>query len=119
MVGFFLNFIIFFSFLRKSMPKSATSKKMKLPTGDSERFASTTISNFAYFYISFYSVCLYIFFNSVGRQILTKRPGADDDVSDADAEDITSLYKNPDAMSRHQKLGDGCFNSLFNSRDAA
>ena len=53
--------------------------------------------------------------NSVGRQILTKRPGADDDVSDADAEDITSLYKNPDAMSRYQKQGDGCFNSLFSN----
>jgi transglutaminase 1 len=45
--------------------------------------------------------------------ILTKRPGADDDVSDADAEDITSLYKNPDGMSRYQKHGDGCFNSHF------
>ncbi|XP_059353228.1 hemocyte protein-glutamine gamma-glutamyltransferase-like isoform X1 [Daphnia carinata] len=50
----------------------------------------------------------------VGRMILTKRPGADDDVSDADAEDITSLYKNPDGMSRYQKQGDGCFNSHFN-----
>ncbi|EFX83535.1 hypothetical protein DAPPUDRAFT_301901 [Daphnia pulex] len=50
----------------------------------------------------------------VGRMILTKRPGADDDVSDADAEDISSLYKNPDGMSRYQKQGDGCFNSLFN-----
>ncbi len=43
--------------------------------------------------------------------ILTKRPGADDDVSDADAEDITSLYKNPDGMSRYQKQGD--FNYHF------
>ncbi|KAK4036206.1 hemocyte protein-glutamine gamma-glutamyltransferase [Daphnia magna] len=50
----------------------------------------------------------------VGRMILTKRPGADDDVSDADAEDITSLYKNPDGMSRYQKQGDGCFSSHFN-----
>ncbi|XP_046646771.1 hemocyte protein-glutamine gamma-glutamyltransferase-like [Daphnia pulicaria] len=48
----------------------------------------------------------------VGRMILTKRPGADDDVSDADAEDITSLYKNPDGMSRYQKQGD--FNYHFN-----
>lgn len=47
--------------------------------------------------------------------ILTKRPGADDDVSDADAEDISSLYKNPDGMSRYQKQGDGCFNSLFSN----
>ena len=51
---------------------------------------------------------------SVGRLILTKRPGTDDDVSDADVEDITSLYKNPDAMSRqYQRQNDGCFNSLF------
>ncbi|XP_045033686.1 hemocyte protein-glutamine gamma-glutamyltransferase isoform X1 [Daphnia magna] len=50
----------------------------------------------------------------VGRMILTKRPGADDDVSDADAEDISSLYKSPDGISRYQKQGDGCFNSLFN-----
>lgn len=39
----------------------------------------------------------------VGRQILTKRPGADDDVGDADVEDVTSLYKNPESISRHQK----------------
>ncbi len=45
--------------------------------------------------------------------ILTKRPGADDDVSDADAEDITSLYKNPDGMSRYQKQGD--FNYHFSN----
>ena len=50
----------------------------------------------------------------VGRMILTKRPGADDDVSDADAEDITSLYKNPDGMSRYQKQGD--FNYHFSNR---
>jgi hypothetical protein len=54
-------------------------------------------------------------FHRVGRMILTKRPGADDDVSDADAEDISSLYKNPDGMSRYQKQGDGCFNSLFSN----
>ncbi|EFX71341.1 hypothetical protein DAPPUDRAFT_111732 [Daphnia pulex] len=47
----------------------------------------------------------------VGRMILTKRPGADDDASDADAEDITSLYNNPDGMSRYQKQGD--FNYHF------
>ncbi|EFX87396.1 hypothetical protein DAPPUDRAFT_44050 [Daphnia pulex] len=40
----------------------------------------------------------------VGRMILTKRPGADDDVSDADAEDITSLYKNPDGISAAERV---------------
>jgi hypothetical protein len=45
--------------------------------------------------------------------ILPKRPGADDEVSDADGESTklifvsisarTSLYKNPDGMSRYQK----------------
>lgn len=51
----------------------------------------------------------------VGRQILTKRAGADDDVADSDMEDITALYKNPEGLARHQnKSGDGCFNSLFN-----
>lgn len=49
----------------------------------------------------------------VGRMILTKRPGADDDVSDADAEDITSLYKNPDGMSRYQNKSD--FNYHFSN----
>lgn len=58
------------------------------------------------------------FVRSVGRQILTKRPGADDDVSDGDAEDITSLYKNPEALSRQQKQGEGCFNTLFSNRDS-
>ena len=52
---------------------------------------------------------------SVGRQILTKRAGADDDVADADMEDITSLYKNTEGLARHQKQGDGCFNSLFST----
>ena len=51
-------------------------------------------------------------FFSVGRQILTKRAGADDDIADADAEDITSLYKNSDNVSR-QKQGDGGFTSPF------
>jgi len=50
----------------------------------------------------------------VGRQILTKRAGADDDIADADAEDITSLYKNSDNVSR-QKQGDGGFTSPFSS----
>ncbi|XP_057379991.1 hemocyte protein-glutamine gamma-glutamyltransferase-like [Daphnia carinata] len=50
----------------------------------------------------------------VGRMILTKRPGADDDVSDADVEDITGLYKTLDNTSRYQKQSDGCFSSLFN-----
>ena len=54
-----------------------------------------------------------LFFSSVGRMILTKRPGADDDVSDADAEDITSLYKNPDGMSRYQNKSD--FNYHFSN----
>merc|ERR1712071_708181 len=49
--------------LLKSMLKSVTSKKIK-------------VNNY-----------------SVGRQILTKRVGADDDVADADVEDITGLYK--------------------------
>jgi transglutaminase 1 len=49
----------------------------------------------------------------VGRQILTKRAGADDDTADADVEDITGLYKNPEGITRQQKQGDGCFNSLF------
>ncbi|EFX67699.1 hypothetical protein DAPPUDRAFT_330809 [Daphnia pulex] len=49
----------------------------------------------------------------VRRMILPKRPGADDEVSDADGESTklifvsmsakTSLYKNPDGMSRYQK----------------
>ena len=41
--------------------------------------------------------------SSVGRQILTKRPGTDDDVGEADAEDITSLYKNAEGISRYQQ----------------
>jgi transglutaminase 1 len=55
----------------------------------------------------------------VGRQILTKRAGADDDVADADAEDITSLYKSPEGVARHppSKQGDGCFNSLFSNHN--
>jgi transglutaminase 1 len=53
----------------------------------------------------------------VGRQILTKRAGADDDTADADLEDITSLYKNPEG--RHQKQGDGCFNAFFNQGSSA
>lgn len=47
--------------------------------------------------------------------ILTKRPGADDDVSDADVEDITGLYKTVDNMSRHQRQSDGCFNAHFSN----
>jgi len=50
----------------------------------------------------------------VGRQVLTKRVGADDDVADADVEDITSLYKNSEGTARHQKQGEGCFSSPFN-----
>ena len=49
----------------------------------------------------------------VGRQILTKRTGADDDVSDNDIEDITATYKSPEVMARYQKQNDGCFSSLF------
>jgi transglutaminase 1 len=55
--------------------------------------------------------------------ILPKRPGADDEVSDADGESTklifvsisarTSLYKNPDGMSRYQKQGD--FNYHFSN----
>lgn len=58
-------------------------------------------------------------FYSVGRQILTKRAGADDDVADTDMEDITGLYKNPEGLARHQqqKQGDGCFNSLFSKQE--
>ena len=52
---------------------------------------------------------------SVGRQILTKRAGADDDIADADVEDITSLYKSSENISRHQKQGDGCFTSPFSN----
>jgi len=37
----------------------------------------------------------------VGRQILTKRAGQDDDVGDADMEDITSLYKQHVEQGRH------------------
>jgi hypothetical protein len=84
---------------------------MRLHIGDSERFTSTTTSNSKDLTSS--KIVKFTFFSSVGRMILTKRPGADDDVSDADAEDITSLYKNPDGMSRYQKQGDGCFNSHF------
>lgn len=46
-----------------------------------------------------------IFRHSVGRQILTKRPGADDDVGEGDAEDITIQYKSFEGTSRHQQLG--------------
>jgi len=50
----------------------------------------------------------------VGRQILTKRAGQDDDVADADMEDITSLYKQhvegqrhgPHGPHRRNKFGD-------------
>jgi transglutaminase 1 len=42
----------------------------------------------------------------VGRQILTKRAGADDDTADADVEDITSLYKNPEAQGVSSPYGD-------------
>lgn len=56
------------------------------------------------------------FICSVGRQILTKRVGADDDVADADAEDITGLYKNSEGISRHKKRGDGCFGSPFSNQ---
>ena len=50
---------------------------------------------------------------SVGRQILTKRAGADDDIADADVEDITSLYKSSENISRHQKQGDGCYSPPY------
>ena len=56
------------------------------------------------------------FICSVGRQILTKRVGADDEVADADAEDITGLYKNSEGISRHKKRGDGCFGSPFSNQ---
>ena len=56
---------------------------------------------------------IYLF--SVGRQILTKRVGADDDVADADVEDITGLYKNSEGISRHQNRDDGCFSSSFSN----
>jgi len=56
---------------------------------------------------------------SVGRQILTKRVGADDDVADADVEDITGLYKNSEGISRHQNRDDGCFSSSFMSNDSS
>lgn len=46
---------------------------------------------------------------SVGRQILTKRAGADDDVSDADLEDITNLYKSAEGFSRYQKQTDNAY----------
>ncbi|KAK4021474.1 hypothetical protein OUZ56_003389 [Daphnia magna] len=51
--------------------------------------------------------------NRVGRLILTKRPGADNDVSDAIVEDITGIYKTLDNTSRNQRLSDGFFNFLF------
>lgn len=54
--------------------------------------------------------------SSVGRQVLTKRSGADDDIGDNDIEDITSLYKSSEGMSRYQKQSDGCFNSFFSTR---
>ena len=51
---------------------------------------------------------------SVGRQILTKRAGADDDVADGDTEDITTLYKTPgEGIARHSKMGDASFNSHY------
>jgi len=58
---------------------------------------------------------------SVGRQILTKRAGADDDVADADVEDITSLYKNVEGVVTRptKQQADGCFNSLFTQGVAA
>ena len=53
----------------------------------------------------------------MGRQILTKRAGADDDVADADVEDITSLYKNVEGVVTRptKQQADGCFNSLFSN----
>ena len=55
----------------------------------------------------------------MGRQILTKRAGADDDVADADVEDITSLYKNVEGVVTRptKQQADGCFNSLFSNSD--
>lgn len=54
----------------------------------------------------------------MGRQILTKRAGADDDVADADVEDITSLYKNVEGVVTRptKQQADGCFNSLFSNQ---
>lgn len=51
----------------------------------------------------------------VGRQILTKRAGADDDVSDADLEDITNLYKSAEGFSRYQKQTDNAYGPFCNS----
>ena len=55
-------------------------------------------------------------FFSVGRKILTKRAGANDDVGDTDAEDVTSLYKNPEGINRQRDLGDECFLTLFKTK---
>ena len=74
------------------------------------------ILTYIIFEILFVFKCFFEYFLfSVGRQVLTKRVGADDDVADADVEDITSLYKNSEGTARHQKQGEGCFSSPFSN----
>jgi len=53
----------------------------------------------------------------VGRQVLTKRVGADDDIADADAEDITSLYKSSEGQSNSSSFGETRELMRSNSRD--
>ena len=57
-----------------------------------------------------------LLFFSVGRQVLTKRVGADDDIADADAEDITSLYKSSEGIFHQQKQGDGCLSPPYSNQ---
>ena len=98
------------------MPKSATSRKTNPLIGDSRRSRLIITGELIHHRpvvhrpVQFPFVCF-----SVGRQILTKRVGADDDIADADVEDITSLYKNSEGISRHQKRGVGCFGSPFSN----
>jgi len=53
----------------------------------------------------------------VGRQVLTKRIGADDDMGDADVEDITSLYKSSDCQGSSSSFGESRELMRSNSRD--
>lgn len=103
------------SCLRKSTLKSLTSKKTRRLIGDSRRSPSTTISKQIPLKNLFRLTKIQKLIIRVGRMILTKRPGADDDVSDADVEDITCLYKTFDHVSRYQRQSDGCFNAHFSN----
>lgn len=69
-------------------------------------FKKCRLNNYQYIKESIFSLILTVSYwkivcSRVGRQILTKRAGQDDDVGDADMEDITSLYKQHVEQGRH------------------